>query len=74
MIHSQQAESPSRAHGEPGKVKRILYGGRWWLPRVRAVVNLVGPKLPMACLSIEGAPESELTNLLDSLMQIRVSN
>jgi hypothetical protein len=34
------------------------------LPRVRAVVNLVSPELPMACLSTKGAPESDLTNLL----------
>jgi hypothetical protein len=32
--------------------------------RVRAVVSLVSPELPVACLSIKGARESELTNLL----------
>jgi hypothetical protein len=32
-------------------------------PRVRAVVNLVSPKLPVARLSTKGALESELTNL-----------
>jgi hypothetical protein len=33
-------------------------------PRVWAVVSLVSPELPVACLSTKGAPESELTNLL----------
>jgi hypothetical protein len=37
------------------------------------VVNLVSPKLPVACLSTKGAPECELTNLLVGLMQVRVS-
>jgi hypothetical protein len=41
--------------------------------RVRAVVSLVSPEVPVACLSTKGAPESELTNLLVSLMQVRVS-
>jgi hypothetical protein len=39
-------------------------------PRVRAVVSLVSPKSPVACPSTEGAPESELTNLLVGWMQI----
>jgi hypothetical protein len=42
-------------------------------PRIRVVVSLVSPELPMACLSTKGAPESELTNLLVGLMQVRVS-
>jgi hypothetical protein len=32
-----------------GVTQSILYGGRWWLPRVRAVVSQVSPRLPMAC-------------------------
>jgi hypothetical protein len=32
-------------------------------PRVRAVVNLVSPKLLVTCLSTKGAPEIEQTNL-----------
>jgi hypothetical protein len=40
-------------------------------PRVQAVVSL---ELPVACLSTEGAPESDLTNFLVGWMQIRVSN
>jgi hypothetical protein len=43
------------------------------LPRVRAVVSLVSPELPMACPSTKGASEGELTNLLVGLMQDRVS-
>jgi hypothetical protein len=46
-------------------------------PQVRAVVSLVSlvsPELPVACLSTKGALESELTNLLVGLMQVRVSN
>jgi hypothetical protein len=41
--------------------------------RVRAVVSLVSPELPVACPSTKGAPESELTNLLVGLMQVQVS-
>jgi hypothetical protein len=38
--------------------------------RVQAVVSLVSPELPVACLSTKGVPESELTNLLVGLMQV----
>jgi hypothetical protein len=31
-----------------GETQRILYGGRWWLPRVRAVVSQMSPRLPVA--------------------------
>jgi len=37
-------------------------------PRVRAVVSLVSPKLPVACPNTKAVPESELTNLLVALM------
>jgi hypothetical protein len=37
-------------------------------PRIRAVVSLVSPELPVACPSTKGAPKSELTNLLVGLM------
>ncbi len=43
-------------------------------PRVRAVVSLVSLGLPVACPSIKSVPESELTNLLVGLIQIRGSN
>ncbi len=39
-------------------------------PRVRAVVNLVSLESPVACPSIKGVLESELTNLLVGWMQI----
>jgi len=42
--------------------------------RVRAMVSLMNPKLPAACLSTKGAPKMVLTNLLVGLMQVRVSN
>jgi len=38
--------------------------------RVRAVVSLVNPELPVACPSTKGASEYELTNLLVGLMQV----
>jgi hypothetical protein len=37
-------------------------------PRIRAVVNLVNPELPVACPNTKGAPEIDLTNLLVGLM------
>jgi hypothetical protein len=43
-------------------------------PGVRAVVSLVSPESPVACLSTKSALENELTNLLVGWMQIRVSN
>jgi len=43
-------------------------------PRIRAVVNLVSPELPVAYRNIKGAPKSELTNLLVGLMQVWVIN
>jgi hypothetical protein len=56
-----------------GEAQSILYGGRWWLPQVWAMVSQVSPELPVTCLSIKGALECELTNLLVSLMQVQVS-
>jgi hypothetical protein len=41
-------------------------------PRVRAVVSLVSPELPVTCPNIKGVPK--LTNLLVGLMQVQVSN
>jgi len=43
-------------------------------PRVRAMVSLVSPELPVACVSTKGAVECELTNLMVGLMHVRVSN
>jgi hypothetical protein len=53
------------------KRRREYYMGEGGgFPRVWAVVSLVSPKLPVACPSIKGVPENELTNLLVGLMQI----
>jgi hypothetical protein len=56
--------------------RHIVYymGEGGGFPRVRAMVNLVSPKLPMACPNTFGAPENELTNLLVGLMQVRITN
>jgi len=43
------------------------------LPRVRAVVSQMSPKLHATYFNTKGVSESELTNLLVSLMQVRVS-
>jgi hypothetical protein len=53
---------------------RVYYMGEGGgFPQVRAVVNQVSPELPLACSNTKGAPECELTNLLVSLVQVRVS-
>ncbi len=36
-------------------------------------MSLMSPELPVTCPSTKGVPESELTNLLVGLMQVRVS-
>jgi hypothetical protein len=73
LLGNLETKKPSgcRCHGE---TQVILYGGSGGFPQVRAVVSLVNPGSPMACPSTKGAPESELTNLLVGLMQVRVSN
>jgi hypothetical protein len=43
-------------------------------PQVWAMVSFVSLGLPVAYFSTKGVPESDLTNLLVSLMQVRVSN
>jgi hypothetical protein len=57
-----------------GVTQRYYMGEGDGFPRIRAVVNLVNPESPVACLSTKGVPESELTNLLVGLIQVRVSN
>jgi len=42
--------------------------------RIRAMMSLVNPKLPVACLSTKGVLESDITNLLVGLMQVGVGN
>jgi len=54
----------------PQRDREYYMGEGGGFPRVRAVVNLVSPKLPVACLSTKGALEGELTNLLVGLMQV----
>jgi hypothetical protein len=62
-------ETKSHLDVAPVEWRRIYYMGEGdGFPRVRAVVNQVGPKLPMACPSTKGAPKCELTNLLVGLM------
>ncbi len=53
--------------------KEYYMGEGGGFPQVRAVVNFVSPKSPVACPNTKGALESELTNLLVGLMQARVS-
>jgi hypothetical protein len=66
----------TKSHYNVGVVERhkIYYMGEGGgFPQVQAVVSLVNPELPVACLSTKGAPQSELTNLLVGLMQVWVS-
>jgi hypothetical protein len=60
--------------GAAGRHREYYMGEGGGFPRVRAVVNLVSPKLPVACPSIKGAPKIVLTNSLVSLVQVWVSN
>jgi len=67
----------TKNHSDVGAMERrreyyMREGGG--LPRIRVVVSFVSPKLPMVCPSTKGALESELTNLLVSLMQVRINN
>jgi hypothetical protein len=65
-----------KSHLDVGAVERrreYYMGESGGFPRVQAVVSLVSPELPVACFSTRGAPKSELTNLLVSLMQVRVN-
>jgi hypothetical protein len=59
--------------GATGKRREYYMGEGGFFPRVRAMVSFVNLRSPMACPSTKGAPENELTNLLVSLMQVRVS-
>jgi hypothetical protein len=38
------------------------------------VVSLVSPESPVTCPSTKGASESDLTNWVVGLMQVRISN
>jgi hypothetical protein len=66
-----------KSHSDVGATERrrkYYMGEGGGFPQIQAVVSLVNPESPVACLSTKGVPESELTNLLVSWMQIRVSN
>jgi len=67
----------TKSHSDVGAMKRHIeyyMGEGGGFPRVQAVVSLVSSRLFVACPSTKGALECELTNLLASLMQVRVSN
>jgi len=66
----------TKSHSDVGATERhrVYYMGEGGgFPRVQAVVSHVSPESPVACPSTKGVPECELTNLLVSLMQVRVS-
>jgi len=54
--------------------KEYYMGEGGGFPWVQAMVSLMSPGLPVVCPNTKGVPECELTNLLVSLMQVRVSN
>jgi hypothetical protein len=65
------------SHSDVGATERrreYYMGEGGGFPWVWAVVNLMSPESPVACLSTKGTPESEPTNLLVGWMQIRMSN
>ncbi len=67
----------TKSHSDVGAMRRhrkYYIGEGGGFPRVQVVVSLVSQKLSMACPSTKGALESELTNLLVGLMQVRISN
>jgi hypothetical protein len=67
----------TKNHSDVGVVERrkeYYMGEGGGFPWVRSMVSLVSPKLPMACLSIKGAPKNDLTNLLIGLMQVQIGN
>jgi hypothetical protein len=49
----ESRDKESLGRGRSGAMQRILYGGRWWLPRAWAVVSQVSPRLSMACPNIK---------------------
>ncbi len=57
-----------------GRMQRILYGGRWWLPSSTNRGESSESVLPVACPNTKVDPEWRLTNLWLVLMQDRVAN
>jgi hypothetical protein len=70
-------ESPEiKSHLDAGAMERhrkYYMGEGGGFPRIRAMVSLVSPELPVVCPSTKGAPECGLTNFLVGLMQVRIS-
>ncbi len=62
------------ACGPRGEQQNILYGGRWWLPLSLGHGESCESKVARGCPSTKGAPESDLTNWVVGLMQVRISN
>ncbi len=60
--------------GATERCREYYMGEGGGFPQVQAVVNLMNPELPVAYPITKGVLESELTNLLVGLMQVRVSN
>jgi hypothetical protein len=59
--------------GVVGRHREYYIGDGGGFPRIRTMVSLVSPELPMACPRTKGALKCELTNLLVGLMQVQVS-
>jgi hypothetical protein len=75
VMHPQSPGTKSHLDVAPVNSCKVYYMGEGGgFPRVRAMVSFVSPELPVACPSTEGAPKSDLTNLLVGWMHIQVSN
>ncbi len=73
LLESHRTKNHSDV-GVVGRRKKYYMGEGGGFARVRAMVSLVSPESHVACPSTKGAPESELTNLLVGLMQVRINN
>ncbi len=60
--------------GATGRHREYYMGEGAGFPRIRAVMSLVSPELPVACPSTKGVPEIVLTNLLVGFMQVQISS
>jgi hypothetical protein len=68
VIDAQSPKSPTREKvpfecSFGGKLQRILYGGKWWLPLSPGRGESSESKLPVACPNTKCVPECELTHL-----------
>ncbi len=73
LLESHRTKNHSDV-GVVGRRKKYYMGEGGGFVRVRAMVSLVSPESHVACPSTKGALESELTNLLVGLMQVRINN